>query len=61
MTSLVQSLLGRRTGSVGAQPSPPPAEPDGELDREARIARQIRFLREQELRRARTSIPPPPR
>jgi hypothetical protein len=61
MTSLVQSLLGRRTGPVGAQPSPPAPEPDGELDREGRIAQQIRFLREQELRRARTSIPPPRR
>lgn len=57
MTSRVQHLLGRR-------PSPAtPASQDagGEPDREARIAEQIRFLREQELRRARTSIPPPRR
>ena len=56
MTSLVQNLLGRAP-STGVAPQ----EPDAGPDREARIAEQIRFLREQELRRARTSIPPPRR
>lgn len=34
-------------------------EPGSGVDAEQRIADQIRFLREQELRRARTSVPPP--
>lgn len=55
MTSLVQNLFARRPTT------PAPSEADGEPDREAKVAEQIRFLREQELRRARTSVPPPRR
>lgn len=65
MTSLVHSLFGRRPGPAAAgarrTPVPPEGGSEGEPGREAQIAGQIRFLREQELRRARTSVPPPRR
>ena len=60
MASLVQRSIFRRGETPPAVPEPAPVA-DDEAQREARAAEQIRFLREQELRRARTSVPPPRR
>jgi hypothetical protein len=42
-------------------PEPAPAEParDPSIERQERLDQQIRFLREQERRRASSSVPPP--
>ena len=42
-------------------PAPPAAEPapDPVVERQQRLDEQIRFLREQERRRASSSVPPP--
>ena len=62
MASLLQRNPLRRREEPAAAPAPaaPPA-PDEEQERRERQEQQIRFLREQELRRARTSVPPPGR
>lgn len=62
MASLLQRNPLRRRAEEPAPPVPVvPAVPDEEQVRQDRVEEQIRFLREQELRRARTSVPPPAR
>lgn len=53
----LRDLLARSTRTTGDQDR----EADRERDAEQRAADKIRFLREQELRRARTSVAPPQR
>lgn len=57
--ALFQNPLRKRDETPA--PAPAPAEPprDPSVERQERLDREIRFLREQERRRASSSVPPP--
>ena len=55
--ALFQKLLGKHDATPA--PAAVEASPDPSIERQERLDQQIRFLREQERRRASSSVPPP--